>query len=41
MDTEADFGAASHLGYKAKTVGIDGLSGNTDDWVSKFFNIFK
>ena len=41
MDIEAEFGAASHLGYKAKTIGVEGISGNKEDWVSKFFNIFK
>jgi GTP pyrophosphokinase len=41
MHTEAEFGAASHLGYKAKTMGLDGVSSDGDDWVKKFFSFFK
>ncbi len=41
MHTEAEFGAASHLGYKAKTIGVEGVSGSGEDWVTKFFSFFK
>lgn len=40
MDTRADFGAASHLGYKAKTIGFNSISGTKEDWVNMFFNFF-
>jgi len=40
MHQEAEYGAASHLGYKAKTVGVDGLNGSKD-WVSKIFDFIK
>ena len=40
MDMQAEYGAASHLSYKAKTIGVDGVSGNKQDWVSKFVKLF-
>jgi guanosine-3',5'-bis(diphosphate) 3'-pyrophosphohydrolase len=41
MDTRAEFGAASHIGYKAKTTGAEGFSMGKEDWVGKFFNLFS
>ncbi len=31
MDIEAEYGAASHLGYKAKTIGVDGVDTDGED----------
>jgi guanosine-3',5'-bis(diphosphate) 3'-pyrophosphohydrolase len=41
MDRKSEFGAASHLGYKIETIGVDGLSSHTKDWIRKVFNVFK
>ncbi len=42
MDIEAEYGAASHLGYKAEKKGVENFSGNGNgDWVKKMFNFFK
>ncbi len=41
MDAEAEYGAASHLRYKASTIGVDGVNEKKEDWVSKFFSFFK
>lgn len=41
MHIEAEYGAASHLGYKAKTKDVEGVGGDGEDWVKKFFNFFK
>ena len=41
MHQEAEYGAVSHLGYKAKTVGVAGVKSDKTDWVSKIFSSFK
>ena len=41
MHQEAEYGIASHLSYKAKTVGVEGIRKNQKDWVSKIFGMFS
>ncbi|PID83130.1 hypothetical protein CSB11_02945 [Candidatus Campbellbacteria bacterium] len=40
MHQEAEYGAASHLGYKAETVGVEGVTNTKKDWVTKFAEMF-
>lgn len=41
MHKESEYGAASHLGYKTRTTGVEGVGVNKTDWVSKIFGIFS
>ncbi len=40
MHAEAEYGAASHLGYKAKQMGLK-YNSQDSDWVSKVFRVFS